>query len=218
MSGKTVRAPQTSRPLLPAMWIVAAMAVVVLVAAAGIVFGLRRQAQPSLAGGVFSDMPPAPNFSLRDQNGQTVTMSQLKGKVVAITFLYTHCPDVCPLIASQLAAADQRLGADAGKVELVSVSVDPVGDTLPAVKKFTEDRNLADKPNWHYLMGSPGQLQPVWQAYHVGASATSEGAIQGVDHSALVYLTDTTGRLRVILSANFTVSDFVKDAEALLKA
>ncbi|MFI5267889.1 MAG: SCO family protein [Chloroflexota bacterium] len=193
------------------------MAVVLVVAVAGVIFGLRRQAQPGLTGGVFSDMPPAPDFSLRDQNGQTVTMSQLKGKVVALTFLYTHCPDVCPLMASQLAAADQRLGADAKNVEIVSVSVDPVGDTLPSVKKFTEDHNLAGQANWHYLMGSPGQLQPVWEAYHVGSSATSEGAIQGVDHSALVYLTDTTGRLRVILSSNFTVSDFVQDAQALLK-
>jgi protein SCO1 len=212
------KATPTQRRLLPAGWIIAALGVVLVVAVAGVVFGLRRQAQPGkLAGGVFSDTPQAPDFSLRDQNGQTVTMSQLKGKVVALTFLYTHCPDVCPLMASQLAAADQRLGPDASKVELVSVSVDPVGDTLPSVKKFTEDHNLAGQPNWHYLMGSPGQLQPVWEAYHVGSSATSEGAIQGVDHSALVYLTDTTGRLRVILSSNFTVSDFVQDAQALLK-
>ena len=213
-----MRAPSAHKPLLPVAWIVAAVAVVVVIAAAGVVLGLRRHSQPGLAGGVFSDMPQAPDFSLRDQNGQTVTMSQLKGKVVALTFLYTHCPDVCPLMASQLAAADQRLGPDASKVEIVSVSVDPLGDTLPAVKKFTEDHNLAGDANWHYLMGSPGQLQPVWADYHVGSTASSEGAIQGVDHSAMVYLTDTTGRLRVILSSNFTVSDFVQDAQALLKA
>jgi len=212
-----VKAPTHGRRLLPAAWIIAALAAVVVVAAAGVVLVLRRQTPPGLNGGVLSDMPQAPDFSLRDQNGQTVSMSQLKGKVVALTFLYTHCPDVCPLIASQLAAADQRLGADSKNVEIVSISVDPAGDTLPAVKKFTEDHNLAGQPNWHYLIGSPGQLKPVWDAYHVGSSASSEGATQGVDHSALVYLTDTTGRLRVILSSNFTVSDFVQDAEALLK-
>jgi protein SCO1/2 len=200
------------------VWIASAVAAVVVVAAAGVVFGLRRHTQPSLSGGVLSDMPQAPDFSLSDQNGQTVAMSRLKGKVVALTFLYTHCPDVCPLIGSQLAAADQRLGADAKNVGIVSVSVDPSGDTLPSVKKFTEDHNLAGQSNWHYLMGSPGQLKPVWDAYHVGSSATSEGAVQGADHSALVYLTDTTGRLRVILSANFRVSDFVQDAQALLKS
>jgi protein SCO1/2 len=213
----SVQAP--AKKPLPAAWIALALGAVLVVAVAGIVFGLRRQAQASsLAGGVFTDTPQAPDFSLRDQNGQTITMSSLKGKVVALTFLYTHCPDVCPLMASQLAAADQRLGADAQNVELISVSVDPLGDTLPAVQKFTEDHNLAGRSNWHYLMGSPGQLRPVWDAYHVGSSAGDQAATEGVDHSAMVYLADRTGRLRVILSANFTVSDFVQDARALLNS
>jgi protein SCO1 len=202
------------RPL-PAVWIAISLAVVLIVVVAGIVFGLRR-GTPGLAGGVFTDAPPAPEFSLRDQNGQTIAMSQLRGKVVALTFLYTHCPDVCPLMASQLAAADQRLGTDARNVEIVSVSVDPLGDTLPAVKKFTEDHNLADQANWHYLMGSPGQLQPVWEAYHVGSSASTAGDVQGVDHSAMVYLADKAGKLRVILPSNFTVADFLQDVHTLL--
>lgn len=209
------RPPTAAKKPLPAAWIVICVGVVLLIAAAGLVMTVRRQATPHLAGGVFTDAPEAPDFSLKDQNGQTVTMSALKGKVVALTFLYTHCPDVCPLMASQMAAADQRLGADAKNLELISISVDPLGDTLPAVQKFTEDHNLAGQPNWHYLMGSPGQLQPVWEAYHVGSSANNEGPIQGVDHSAMVYLTDRAGRLRVILSANFTVSDFVQDVQVL---
>jgi protein SCO1/2 len=204
------------RPL-PAAWIAVSIAAVVVIAAAGAVFMLRgRSAAGGLVGGVFTDKPQAPEFSLKDQSGQTVTMSQLKGKVVALTFLYTKCPDVCPLIASNLAAGEQRLGPDAKNLEIVAVSVDPVNDTVPAVKKFSDDHNLANQPNWHYLIGSPGQLQPVWAEYHVGATASSEGAIQGVDHSAMVYLTDTSGKLRVILSANFTVSDFVQDVRALL--
>ncbi len=207
----------TQKRPLPGSWILVSLAVAVVIAAAGIVFGLRRASQPKLAGGlVFSDMPQAPDFSLRDQNGQTVTMSQLQGKVVALTFLYTRCPDVCPLMASNLAAADQRLGGDAANLEILSVSVDPANDTLPAVKKFTEDHSLADKPNWHYLIGSPGDLQPVWQAYHVGSQAASLGDFQGVDHSAMVYLADRSGRLRVILPANFTVSDVVDDVRTLL--
>lgn len=178
----------------------------------------QRSAATGLAGGVFTDKPQAPEFSLKDQSGQTVTMSQLKGKVVALTFLYTKCPDVCPLIASNLAVGEQRLGADNKNLEVVAVSVDPVNDTVPAVKKFTDDHNLSDQSNWHYLIGSAGQLQPVWQEYHVGATSSSEGAIDGVDHSAMVYLTDTSGKLRVILPANFTVSDFVQDVHALLNA
>jgi protein SCO1/2 len=209
----------TQKRPLPTGWIVAALAVVLVIAVAGVIFGLRRQAQPHLAGGVFTDMPQAPNFSLRDQNGQTVTMSQLQGKVVALTFLYTRCPDVCPLIASNMAAASQRLGSDAAKMEMLSVSVDPQNDTLPAVKKFTEDHSLADKPNWHYLIGSPGELRPVWDAYHVGSqTASSSSGFSGIEHSAMVYLTDRAGRLRVILPANFSVSDLVDDVRTLLSA
>jgi len=215
---KAAAKPLPQKRPLPVSWIAVAIGAVLLIAIAGSIFAIRRSSQPKLAGGVFTDMPQAPDFSLRDQNGQTIAMSQLSGKVVALTFLYTHCPDVCPLIASNLAAADQRLGADAANLEIVSVSVDPTGDTLPAVKKFTEDRNLADKPNWHYLMGSPGQLQPVWESYHVGANTNTGGAIEGVDHSAMVYLTDRNGRLRVILPANFTVADFVQDVRALQSA
>jgi protein SCO1 len=195
--------------------IAGAVAVVLLLAVGGTVLARQRATTNGLTGGVFTDTPPAPDFSLRDQNGQTVTMSQLQGKVVAITFLYTHCPDVCPLIASNLAAAETKLGADAAKTEVVAVSVDPVGDTLPAVRKFTADHSLDGQANWHYLMGSPGQLEPVWSAYHVGASAATEGAISGVDHSAMVYLTDTSGKLRVILPANVTVSDLVHDMQTL---
>jgi protein SCO1/2 len=202
------------RPL-PAAWIAVALGAVLVVAVAGTIFAIRRNSQPHFAGGTFTEMPPAPDFSLTDQNGQTITMSALKGKVVALTFLYTKCPDVCPLMASQLAAGDQRLGAAAKDLEIVSISVDPLGDTLPAVKKFTEDRNLAGQSNWHYLIGSPGQLQPVWQAYHVGSSRGE--ASDFVEHSALVYVTDRAGRLRVILPANFTVSDFVQDVQTLLE-
>src|SRR5207244_10685495 len=131
----------------PGRWILISLAVAVVIAAAGIVFGLRRASQPKLSGGlVFSDMPQAPDFSLRDQNGQTVTMSQLQGKVVALTFLYTRCPDVCPLMASNLAAADQRLGGDAANLEILSVSGVPANDTLRAIQQCSADSSLGATP------------------------------------------------------------------------
>ncbi len=68
---------------------------------------------------------PAPGFALTDQHGEQVTLADQRGKVTALTFLYTHCPDVCPLTAAQLRLVDEQLGADADHVALLAISVDP---------------------------------------------------------------------------------------------
>ncbi|MDE3075793.1 MAG: SCO family protein [Chloroflexota bacterium] len=196
----------------PLTAIVAAAIVVVIVAAVVVV---RGRSAGQLAGGTFTDTPPASDFVLPDQNGQMVRMANLRGKVVALTFLYTNCPDVCPVIATNLGLADHRLGATAQQLQIVAVSVDPAGDTLANVKKFTQSHGLAGLDNWHYLMGSLSQLQPVWKAYHVGSSASSGHNPEGLEHSALVYLVDPTGKLRVILPANFTIEDLVQDVRVL---
>ena len=146
-------------------------------------------------------------------------MRSSRGKVVAMTFLYTHCPDVCPLIANKLAGSVSQLGVDAQNVDMLAVSMDPVGDSRLAISKFTEAHGLDSYENWHYLIGAPSQLQPVWTAYHVGAQPAAAAPTSGlVDHSALVYLVDRSGHLRVILDANFNPADFLQDVKALLRS
>ncbi|MGH2364783.1 MAG: SCO family protein [Chloroflexota bacterium] len=190
----------------------AALAALVAIAAAVLI--VRQRTAPQLTGGVFSDSPAAPNFTLNDQNNQPVSMAALRGKVVALTFLYTHCQDVCPTIATNMSIADRKLGSSASAARFVAVSVDPVGDTLPNVRAFTREHGLAGDVNWHYLVGSPAELRPVWSAYHISAGSNSASP-QSLDHSALVYLVDPHGKLRVILSANFAVADLVHDVSAL---
>ena len=190
----------------------AALATVLAIVAALLI--VRQRTTPQLAGGVFSDSPAAPNFTLKDQNNQPVTLAALRGKVVALTFLYTHCQDVCPTIATNMGIADRKLGGAASAARFLAVSVDPVGDTLPSVRTFTQEHGLAGDTNWHYLVGSPAELGPVWSAYHVSAGSNSASP-QSLDHSALVYLVDPSGKLRVILSANFAVTDLVQDVRAL---
>ncbi len=192
-------------------------AFVVLAVGAGFVFRTRT-ASPRLAGGTFTDTPAAPEFSLTDQNGRTVTMSSTLGKVVAVTFLYTHCPDICPTIANKMAGTVTQLGAQASSVEMLAVSMDPRGDTFPAIKKFTADHGLDDYANWHYLIGSPSQLSAVWEAYHVGVEPSQDPSSVFVGHSALLYIVDKQGKLRVLLDANFSPGDFLKDIRALLGA
>ena len=84
-----------------------------------------------LAGFRVTPVEPAPGLSLRDYRGKLVNLSAYRGKAVLVTFLYTHCPDVCPLITSNLRVAQAKLGAEASKLQIVAVSVDPHGDTPP---------------------------------------------------------------------------------------
>ena len=158
------------------------------------------------------DRSPAPDFTLVDGlTGQAVTLSSLRGNVVAMAFLYTHCPDVCPLTAGQFRAAQRSLGADAQRVRFVAVSVDPEGDTPNDVKTFSAAHDLS--ANWHYLIGPRAQLQNVWSMYGVGAFNAPTG--MSVDHNDAIYVIDPQGREREILHSDVALKDFVADLRSL---
>ena len=169
-------------------------------------------AAPQLAG---TDLgaTDAPDFTLTDGiTGRVVTLSAQRGQVVALTFLYTTCPDVCPLTASRFRAAQSELQADAGRVTFIAVSVDPDGDTPNAVREFSAAHGLAS--NWYYLVGGRAQLTPVWAAYGIGVQAGSTT----VTHNDAVYLIDGRGRERVLLHSEDLATDLTKDLRALLKS
>ena len=202
--------------------IAAAVAVVAIAAGAGWYAVQHRAGQGQLAGPLLRDSPPAPNFALRDQDGQSIQMASLRGRVVALTFLYTKCPDACPLIAAKLARGWRQLGTDLGAVTMLAVSVDPANDTPDAAKAFDATYGLAP-PSWHYLVGGVPELVPIWRNYHVtaGAAAQVAGASGGngtIDHTGIVYLIDRQQRVRVALDVNFQPQDFVQDVHALARS
>src|SRR2546427_10851708 len=106
---------------------------------------------------------PAPNFRLTDQSGQPVSLSQFKGKPVVLTFLYTHCPDHCPLTAEKLHAVMLSMGSDAQRVGVVAVSTDPQRDTTAAALYFSQGHRM--QKYWHYLPGTERELSPAWANY-----------------------------------------------------
>lgn len=170
--------------------------------------------QSARLSGTELDGNAAPDFTLTDGvTGAAVTLSSLRGSAVAIAFLYTHCPDTCPLTASKFRAAQKALGADAAKVHFVAVSVDPEGDTPNDVRTFSAAHELSS--NWHYLIGSRAQLAPVWSSYGVGAFSSATG--HGVDHNDAIYVLDPKGRERELVHSDITVTDLVSDLRALLK-
>lgn len=223
-----VVAPTRTRGIVPSLVLGLLISGVVALAAGlgGLAFTLHQRAS-ELIGPQLQDAPAAPDFALRDQNGEWVQLSALRGKVVALTFLYVNCADVCPLIASKLGQAQHQLGADQSRAVLLAVTVDPERDTPAAVRQFSSQHQLQGS-NWHYLLGSLADLQPVWKSYYVGtdaaevpgapASKVSTPGPKVVGHTAIVYLIDPRQRIRVALDADFAVGDFLHDVRALLRS
>lgn len=144
----------------------------------------------------------APAFALRDARDGVLKSSSLGGKPYAVTFLYTQCPDVCPLIAQELRTALRQLGPQAKEVAVVAVSVDPRGDTPGATVRWLGRNRLP--ANFHYLVGSRQQLQPLWKAYY--AAPQNAGRPQTSGHTAVIWFVDRAGRWQAKLSAGVPVS------------
>jgi len=173
---------------------------------------LSACASPKLAGTELG-ATDAPDFTLTDGvTGRVVTLSAQRGQIVALTFLYTTCPDVCPLTASRFRSAQTELQADATRVTFIAVSVDPDRDTPKAVQEFSATHGLS--ANWYYLVGGLAQLSPVWAAYGIGVQAGSTT----VTHNDAVYLIDARGRERVLLHSEDLAADLANDLRALLKS
>ena len=105
----------------------------------------------------------SPNFHLRDQNNRVVSLSDFQGKVVALTFLYTYCPDICPVVTETIRKAVQALGSEAEEVEFLAISVDPDRDSVESALSYSQDMGLEDR--WRFLVGNREELEQVWEAY-----------------------------------------------------
>lgn len=168
-------------------------------------------APPVFDGPTIKDPRPAPDLALRDQQGRLVTLSGQRGRVVLLTFLYTHCPDACPLTAEHLSDAVQELGAERTRVRILAVSVDPVGDTRRSVARFVASHRLPAE--FHYLTGSRAALAPVWREYGVQSARVAGGA---VDHTLYTLLLDQAGRGRVLYDSTARPAAIRHDVRLLL--
>ena len=140
---------------------------------------------------------PAAGFTLTDQRGREVSLADLRGKVVLLTFLDPVCVSECPLIAQEFRQAGQLLGADARRVELVAVNVNPLYNELSYTQAFDRQEGLAGVPDWLYLTGSPQVLRQVYREYGVTSQTLPAGAMLG--HSDIAFVIDRAGQLRAEL-------------------
>jgi len=150
-------------------------------------------------------IPPA-DFGLRDERGNPVRLSQMRGRPVVVTFLYTTCRDTCPLTADQIRIALDDLGHD---VPVVAVSVDPANDTPRRAQAFLLRRSLRGRMRW--ALGSDAQLQRLWRAY--GIQPQTDDA----EHTASTVLLDKNGVQRVGFAASVLTPDALAHDIALLE-
>ena len=136
----------------------------------------------------------APAFTLVDQSSARFTFKPEPRKLVLVNFIYTSCPDVCPLFSAKLAAIQRTLQEEKNdRYLLLSISTDPKRDT-PAKLKSYGDAFKADYRRWRFLIGSAKELEPVWKAFGVRVKELGEGQVQ---HTNLLTLIDDKGMRRV---------------------
>jgi protein SCO1/2 len=188
----------------------AAAAVAVALAACAACGGGGGGAQPALRGIVLPDRPAAPGFTLHDEDGRTVSLAGQRGRWVLLTFLYTYCPDVCPVIAGNLNAALRTAPAHRAGLRVLAVSVDPARDTPARVRAYARSHQLL--PSFRWLLGTRAQLAPVWREYKI---AVLPGAKKTVSHSTVQLLIDPSGRERLVYDATVKTGDVVDDLRTL---
>lgn len=149
-------------------------------------------------------------FRLVDQNGQSVSDADLKGKPSLIFFGFTHCPDVCPTTLFEVSEILGRMGDDAKRVNALFVTVDPERDTQEKIKDYLSSFH----PRLRGLTGDAAAIAAIEKAYRVYAKKVPlEGGGYTMDHSALVYLMDKDGRF----VAPFNMRRTPEDAAAELR-
>lgn len=195
-----------------------ALVVLLLLGAVVAACGSDSRASRATTGPAFEGLtlqPPrsAPALALRDYTGQAVNLAAFRGKVVLVTFVYTHCPDVCPLIVTNLAAARRELSSEARHLQIIAVTVDPVRDTPSAVKRFLAARRATG--DMDYLVGSRKQLLPVWKTW--GVAVTTNKYEQAEGHTAVVFGITPSGKIAVAYPSSFTPADIVHDVPLLAR-
>jgi protein SCO1 len=152
-------------------------------------------------------------FRLEDQNGKPVTEQDMKGRPFLVFFGFTHCPDICPTTLFEMSQLLQKLGPDADKIGALFVTVDPERDTPTVMKDYLSNFD----PHLRGLTGDPADVTAAIKAYRVYAKKVPlENGDYTMDHTAVVYLMDKSGRFVAPFSLNRTVDAAASDLRRYL--
>ncbi|HWL51838.1 MAG TPA: SCO family protein [Chthoniobacteraceae bacterium] len=145
--------------------------------------------------GKFTRYSKVPSFSLLERSGQQVTLDSMRGKVWIADFVFTNCPDICPLLNSRIVGIQKELLASGENVAIVSFSVDPANDTPEVLRGYAD--HLGADPRWLFMTGDKAQLQKIAMEGFLMAFSNEEGmAPADVSHSSKIALVDQNGIVR----------------------
>lgn len=155
---------------------------------------------------------PAPGFNLVDQNGQPVSLSQFRGKVVVLAFVDSACTTICPLTTESMQIALKLLGPASARVQLLGVNANPQHLSVAEVAAYTQAHGL--QRNWLFLTGTLAQVQSVWRNYGIYVQIV-QGAL---DHTPALYVIDPAGKERTLFLTSMHYAGVGQEAYVLAKA
>jgi protein SCO1/2 len=190
------------RPLPRAPFLIAALALTVLVAGCGGGSGSSTAggvSVPEVAGAISVPAKNAPPIDLTDQHGKRVDLAKLKGHTVLVAFLYTHCTDLCPIVAGKIHTAYAQI-PQAQRPLFLAVSVDPAHDNRASAATFNRRHRTAGEIDW--LLGSHAELEKVWKAWGVKPEHNANDP-EEIEHNAEIFAIDPQGQIRALYPPNF---------------
>ena len=169
-----------------------------------------------LKSGAFEPPRAAPAIALQATDGSPFDLARYRGKVVVLEFGYSHCTEVCPVSLMALAQARKMLGADASKLQVVFITVDPARDTAARLKGYLAHFD----PSFIGVTGTQAQVDAVLKGYGIVATRRTMGDSDAgymMSHSSYLYFVDRKGMLRALMPFGRPAADIAHDAQLLLR-
>ena len=168
----------------------------------------------SLKAGVLTPVMAAPALKLAGSDGKPLDLDRFRGKVVLLAFGFSNCGEVCPITLATLAAARKKLGADAAKVQVVYVTVDPERDDAAQMRKFLGSFD----PTFIGGVGTRAEIDVAQKSFGISSkkNVNADGSYT-IGHSSSIYMIDRAGGLHAVMPYGHPVDDFVHDLKILLR-
>src|SRR5437016_4589893 len=166
-------------------------------------------ANPNLDLGTSLGAKPAPDFRLRNQFGQPMSLSQFRGKVIMLAFEDSECTTVCPLTTQSMLEAKQLLGPAGNQVQLLGVDANPDAISTADVLSYSRTHGLVNQ--WHFLTGSLPELKATWAKYGIAVQIENDQ----IDHTPALFVIDQQGRERKLYLTQMAYSSVGQSARVL---
>ncbi|SHI25504.1 SCO family protein [Pollutimonas bauzanensis] len=182
-------------------------------AASASLYGCSRSKELSDIHGIdMADTDIGRDFLLTGTDGRQHRLSDFKGKAVLIFFGFTQCPDVCPTALFRAAEVKKLLGEDGERLQTLFITVDPERDTPEVLDAYV----TAFDPSFLGLYGDLEQTAKTARDFKVFYQKVPTGSSYTMDHTAMTYVYDRDGRLRLGLRHSLTAQEYAEDIRQIL--